>query len=254
MAAGFEPNPSRRYGESITRLAVVFAVVDGRPAAPDSFYRLRYQVVADPGEIVARGDTTVARTGGRTATVIRPAMGPIPAGTYRLELELVSPLPPPARGKKAVPIHREKPFTVEASAATLWADPRASLDVLRYIATDQEIAEMDALRTNTQQREFWNAFWKRRDPSPETPENERMDEFYKRVQYANQHFGLGSGWRTDMGRIYIVNGQPDEVVRNPFNVDRPPEEIWYYYRDRKTFVFIDKDGFGRYELDPARSR
>jgi hypothetical protein len=56
-----------------------------------------------------------------------------------------------------------------------------------------------------------------------------------------------------MGRIYIKYGQPDEVVRSPFNIDRPPEEIWYYYQDRHTYYFVDKDGFGRYELDIIRS-
>jgi hypothetical protein len=56
-----------------------------------------------------------------------------------------------------------------------------------------------------------------------------------------------------MGCIYIRHGKPDEIVRNPFNFDRPPEEIWYYYRARKTYFFVDEDGFGRYELDPNRS-
>src|SRR5258705_11012339 len=75
---------------------------------------------------------------------------------------------------------------------------------------------------------------------------------FRSVQYANQHFATGGpGWKSDMGRIYIVFGRPDEVVRNPFNFDRPPEEIWYYYRDRRTFVFVDRDGFGRYELVSA---
>jgi GWxTD domain-containing protein len=188
--------------------------------------------------------------------MIRPALGAVEAGSYRFVVELKSPLPPPVGGKKSQPIHRERTFTVEPSSATVWADPHGTIDVLRYIASDQENDEMNSLRTPEQQKEFWEDFWKRRDPSPGTPENERMDEFYKRVQYANQHFGTGAaiGWKTDMGRIYIVNGQPDEVVRNPFNVDRPPEEIWYYYRERKTFVFVDRDGFGRYELDNARSK
>jgi len=83
---------------------------------------------------------------------------------------------------------------------------------------------------------------------------EARDEFYKRVTYANQHFSAGTqGWRTDMGRIYIKYGQPDEVVRNPFRFEGPPEEIWYYYRARYTFFFVDRDGFGRYEIDDSRS-
>ena len=82
-----------------------------------------------------------------------------------------------------------------------------------------------------------------------------MEEFYRRVRYADQRFGVGGpGWKTDMGRIYIQYGPPDEIVRNPFRFDGPPEEIWYYYQSRRTFTFVDRDGFGRYELDLERSR
>jgi hypothetical protein len=81
-----------------------------------------------------------------------------------------------------------------------------------------------------------------------------LEEFYRRVQYANQHFSVGiNGWRTDMGRIYIQRGPPDEVVSNPFNFDRPPEQIWYYYKLRRAYVFVDRDGFGRYELETVRN-
>jgi GWxTD domain-containing protein len=114
---------------------------------------------------------------------------------------------------------------------------------------------MKELKTPEERSAFWEQFWKRRDPSPETPENEAMDEFYRRVQYANQHFSVGrAGWRTDMGQIYIKYGEPDEVVRSPFNFDRDPEEVWYYYRDRRTFTFVDTHGFGLYDLDMTRSQ
>jgi GWxTD domain-containing protein len=254
-AGAFDPNPSRHYGVNITRLAATFEIVDNRgQASPDSTYRLHYQVLSDLPQPSANGDTAVTRLGARTPVVIRPAMGAVEAGSYRFVVELKSPLPPPVGGKKSQPIHREKTFTVEPSSATLWADPHGTIDVLRYIASDQENDEMNSLRTPEQQREFWEDFWKRRDPSPGTPENEKMDEFYKRVTYANQHFTAGTqGWRTDMGRIYIKYGQPDEVVRNPFRFEGPPEEIWYFYRARYTFFFVDRDGFGRYELDESRS-
>jgi GWxTD domain-containing protein len=122
--------------------------------------------------------------------------------------------------------------------------------VLRIIADDQERGEMSRLTTEEERRAFWDEFWKKRDPTPDTPQNEEMQEFYQRVQYANQHFGTGGpGWKSDMGATYIKYGPPDEVERHPFNFDRPPEEIWYYYRDKWTFVFVDRDGFGRYQLE-----
>jgi GWxTD domain-containing protein len=254
-AAALDPNPSRRYGENLSRFAFTGEVVDSRPpGVPDSTYRLHYQILSDLQSTVAQGDTAVARRGGRTPFLIHLLLGPLDPGSYRVVLDLMSPIISPSKGKKAVPIRREKSFVVEQTAAAVALDPKTSLEVLRYIATDDELRDMDRLKTIEEKLAFWASFWKARDPSPETPQNEARDEFYKRVSYANQHFTAGTqGWRTDMGRIYIKYGQPDEVVRNPFRFEGPPEEIWYFYRARYTFFFVDRDGFGRYELDESRS-
>lgn len=249
-------NPSRSFGDDLPRFAVAGEIVDNRAAgAPDSLYKLSYRVLNEIQSVVAQGDTTLARRPPRTPFVIRPRFGPLEPGLFRFVLELTGPLVPAKGEKKPSPIRREKTFTVEASVASAAVDLKTTLDVLRYIATDAELTEMDRLKTPEERQAFWEAFWRRHDPTPETTRNEAMDEFYKRVRYANQRFGVGGpGWKTDMGRIYIQFGQPDEIVRNPFRFDGPPEEIWYYYQSRKTFVFVDRDGFGRYEQDLERSR
>ena len=250
------PNPSRSFGDELPRFAAGGEIVDNRAAgAPDSVYQLSYRILNELQVSVAHGDTSIVRRGSHTAFLIRPGLGPLEPGSYRFALELSSPLLPTKGQKKATPIRREKPFTVMPSAASATVDLKTALEVLRYIATDAELTEMDRLRTPEERRAFWEAFWQRRDPLPETSRNEAMEEFYKRVRYADQRFGVGGpGWKTDMGQIYIVYGQPDEIVRNPFRFDGPPEELWYYYQSRKTFVFVDRDGFGRYELDRDRSR
>jgi len=255
--AALIPNPSRSFGDELPRFAVGGEVVDNRPqGAPDSTYKLNYQVLNELQAVVARGDTSIVRRGPRTPFLIRPGFGPLESGTYRFILELSSPLTPaPDKKKKPAPIRREKSFTVVPSAASATADIKTALEVLRYIATEAELTEMDGLKSPEERQRYWEAFWRSRDQSPETTRNEAMEEFYKRVRYADQRFGVGGpGWKTDMGRTYIVYGQPDEIVRNPFRFDGPPEEIWYYYQLRKTFVFVDMDGFGRYELDDKRSR
>ena len=254
--AALVPNPSRSFGDDLPRFAAGGEVVDNRAAgAPDSVYQLGYRILNDLQVSVAHGDTAIARRGSRTAFLIRPGLGPLEPGSYRFVLELSSPLLPTKGQKKPTPIRREKPFTVVPSAASATVDLKTALEVLRYIATDAELKEMDRLKTPEERRAFWETFWQGRDPFPETSRNEAMEEFYKRVRYADQRFGVGGpGWKTDMGQIYIVYGQPDEIVRNPFRFDGPPEEIWYYYQSRKTFVFADRDGFGRYELDRDRSR
>ncbi len=99
---------------------------------------------------------------------------------------------------------------------------------------------------------FFQRFWKERDPDPSTAKNELKDEYFRRVNYANQHFSTMTldGWQTDRGRILIKFGFPDDIERHPFEIDGPPYEVWQYYSLRKTFLFIDYTGFGDYRLDP----
>jgi GWxTD domain-containing protein len=252
--AALIPNPARRYSEDVTSLAVYGEIVDSRPAAPsDSGYRIQFRVLNDQQERVLERDTTLARAGGRTPFLLRPPTTSLVPGSYRFLVELKAPLLPQPGGKR-LPIRREKSFEVVQSVASIVADPKTTFKILEYIADSDERKEMKAADTPESQRDFWERFWKRRDPSPDTPENEAMEEFYRRIQYANQHFSVGGpGWMTDMGKVYIKYGQPDEVVRSPFNIDRHPEEIWYYYALRKTFFFVDHTEFGRYDLDSRSS-
>ena len=122
------------------------------------------------------------------------------------------------------------------------------LEALSYIATPQE---MDWLRSMPvdQQAAAWEEFWRRRDPSPETQRNEVQLEFFRRVRYAEHHFqGFGPGWRSDMGRIYIKFGPPDQIESRPPSATDPQLEIWYYNQPYRRFVFADREGFGRFLL------
>lgn len=97
---------------------------------------------------------------------------------------------------------------------------------------------------------FFKRFWKERDPNPKTKKNELMDEYFRRINYANINFsGLSlSGWETDRGRILIKFGYPDDVERHPFELESKPYEIWRYHSLRKVFLFEDDTGFGTYRL------
>ncbi len=96
-----------------------------------------------------------------------------------------------------------------------------------YIITDEERATFKRLQTDDEREQFIEQFWLRRDPSPDTVENEFKEEHYRRIQYANDHFASGiPGWKTDRGRIYITFGPPDERDEHPSggSYERPPEE------------------------------
>ena len=121
---------------------------------------------------------------------------------------------------------------------------------LRYIAKPKDLRTIREGATKQERRERFLAFWQKRDPTPSTPDNERMDEYYARIDYANRHYsGRNSGWETDRGHTLILYGEPDEVVSNTADVsfDRP-YEVWHYRRIGRRFIFVDRAGNGQYQL------
>jgi GWxTD domain-containing protein len=98
---------------------------------------------------------------------------------------------------------------------------------VRWIITDEERAAFRQLSNDEERDQFIEAFWARRDPTPDTPENEFKEEHYRRIAYANEHFAAGiPGWKTDRGRIYVMYGPADEVESHPSGgtYERPMEE------------------------------
>ena len=98
---------------------------------------------------------------------------------------------------------------------------------VRWIISDEERAAFKQLSNDEERDAFIENFWLRRDPTPDTAENEFKEEHYRRIAYANEHFAAGiPGWRTDRGRIYIMYGKPDEIDSHPSGgfYERPQEE------------------------------
>jgi GWxTD domain-containing protein len=96
-----------------------------------------------------------------------------------------------------------------------------------WIITDEERAAFKQLSNDEERDNFIEAFWQRRDPTPDTEENEYKEEHYQRIAYSNEHFAAGiPGWKTDRGRIYIIYGKPDEIESHPSGgtYERPMEE------------------------------
>src|SRR5579871_4075109 len=96
-----------------------------------------------------------------------------------------------------------------------------------YIITDEERQAWKRLSTDDERQQFIEQFWLRRDPTPDTEENEFKEEHYRRIAYANERFASGiPGWKTDRGRIYIMYGPPDEIEDHSSggSYQRPIEE------------------------------
>src|SRR6266850_8286573 len=96
-----------------------------------------------------------------------------------------------------------------------------------WIITDEERSAFKQLSNDEERENFIESFWQRRDPTPDTAENEYKEEHYRRIAYANERYASGiPGWKTDRGRIYIVFGPPDEIESHPSGgtYERPMEE------------------------------
>ena len=141
-----------------------------------------------------------------------------------------------------------------------------------YIITDEERSAFLQLQTNEEREQFIEAFWQRRDPTPDTVENEFKEEHYRRIAYANERFSSGiPGWRTDRGRMYIMWGKPDELESHTQGeiYNRPMSEgggqtttyayeQWtYHYMEgigqNITIEFVDPTGTGEFHItnDPG---
>ena len=121
---------------------------------------------------------------------------------------------------------------------------------MKYILENDEFKQSDKKIRNDKEKLFYT-LWKKRDPTPDTEYNELMDEYYKRVAYANENFdGWESGWETDRGMVYILFGPPDQVERtNSSMANSTLYQIWTYHKVNKQFVFKDQNGFGDFRLD-----
>lgn len=163
---------------------------------------------------------------------------------------------------------RTKEFKSELKDAyKTWLDQ----DV-HWIITDQEGKAFKSLSNDEERDAFIEAFWQRRNPNPDSPENEYREEHYRRIAYANEHFAAGKpGWKTDRGHIYISFGKPDNIDSHPSggSYQRPmeegggetatfPFEVWHYrylegIGDNIDIEFVDTCMCGDYHMTLDRS-
>ena len=124
-----------------------------------------------------------------------------------------------------------------------------SIRQLKYVATDRQIDTIRKGETDADKLRLFEAFWKRLDPTPHTEKNEAQEEYYKRIDYANENFkAYREGWLSDKGQVYIVFGPPLNIERTNHSLsDNRTFERWTY-RNNRIIVFVDVSGFGDFRL------
>jgi len=141
-----------------------------------------------------------------------------------------------------------------------------------WIISEEEARAFKNLSNDEERDAFIEQFWLRRNPDPDSPDNEFKEEHYRRIAYANEHFAAGKpGWKTDRGHIYISFGKPDSIDAHPSGgtYERPmdegggetstfPFETWHYrylegIGDNIDIEFVDTCQCGDYHFTIDRS-
>jgi GWxTD domain-containing protein len=236
------PSVTRHFGIMPSRMSVFYEVYAPKAFVGDTAY-VAYEARGDRRTTTFRDTAVVYLSSTVVPVVFLLQADELVPGEYDLKLRWS--LASTGGWRES---HKE-PFVVDWSVlGVVRADWKSAVDQLRYVANNEEL---DRLRDAPESARLsaFVAFWDSRDPEPDLPGNPLRDEYYRRVRFAEANFSVFTdGWRTDMGRVYIVNGPPDEIDRHPFSLETKPYEVWYYYRLRKRYVFMDVNGYGEYEL------
>lgn len=257
------PSITRAYGNPDTALPFYFELYANPPGKS---CLLIYEIVQRYKGTWVGESARVQPQEYRTPFLADLSVTNLPPGQYRLKVALYE------GGKERA--KREAEFRVNWNWGTaLKHNFDNVLLLLSYFSRQSDLKELK--KTPLEKRlETWEKFWKERDPTEATVENEAREEFERRVLFADSYFGhMGQpGWRTDMGKIYIRYGEPDQVdedrtgQRNTSphvdDVDHysstitrirqtgHPNQTWYYFNHRRAFYFEDVTGSGSWVLKP----
>ena len=244
------PNAARQYPSGKTLLYLYFEIYNLQPPATQTnnnvevFYSIENNkgdtLLFVPAQTFAKPGTSCLKTQTLNIFGFEP-------GEYTLSMRATD----LASGAVA---SREKSFWVYDPNQILSVskeDIKRYRDQIKYFATPKELDVYDMLGPNEIQP-FLVRFWHSRDTSPETPENEFMLDVFARIDYANKHFkGPRGGLNSDMGRVFVIYGQPDEIENESMNIKGKPYIIWHYYTSssgKHYFAFVDKNIDGVYTL------
>ena len=273
------PRPAElRWGSTLVTAAAELQLT---PLRSTAYYLLEaYSAKADSGTLSLR----VVDSSGKalTSTPATPVLVPDGGGVLKGQLDLTG-LPPGRYDMVARVVFSEKSIERSARFSMAALDETLDKDVARreaikltdagyfeamneaelaiakeplaLIAESGELSKYSKELSLRAKRRFLTEFWRRRDPTPNTPVNEIRLRFYDGVADANEAFrergrSAVPGWKTDRGRIYVRNGAPDEKLERIQAGSSPPYEVWRFRRGKdRYYIFADRsNGVGIYEL------
>jgi GWxTD domain-containing protein len=240
------PNVSSYVGEMTEGFSIFFEAYDYTPVDSAMFV---LDVRNLRGDIVQSDTLRRSLQREKNSCFMKITSQKVPAGEYEMEVRVF-----PQGGKEGWKL-TDSVISVKHIFTVRWkglptpiTDLDLAIDQLQYISNRETIDSMKNADPASKKEKFL-AFWKKRDPTPNTETNELMEEYFQRIDYANKNFShYVPGWKSDRGMVYIIFGAPSNIERRPFDMDSKPYEIWTYFEMNREFVFVDQSGFGDYRL------
>lgn len=239
------PNVTRVYGDVSLDLYLYYEVYHLKMDEQQKrgTFNVLYEIRDSRGRLGLSYETTIDKPGPSSAQSLKLDLSKLKQGPQTIEITVKD-------NDTSKKVQAKSEFSIQWSDLFLVEnDFDLAVEQLRYIASEDQVRTLKNAPGN-ERKDAWNDFWKSKDPTPGTPQNELKKEYYRRIRYANENFSTfgRNGWKSDMGAIYIIYGPPSEVERHPYEFTSKPYEIWYYYAINRSFLFVDENGFGDYRL------
>ena len=243
------PNVWRRYGVLNPNLIFYYEIYGIDTSYNESLFA-EYKIIAPDRRVVKTlNEVPIKRTATQRSVLHIINVESLPSSTYELSIIIIDQI----SGKKT-DVHRNFEifqFDRLISKSTLSQDEIYMFDQLfRYLA-DQKDYQLYKKLNDNEKGIFIVQFWKSKDPTPSTPENEYLLDIVGRFNYANNNFSWGDdeGWESDRGRVLLQYGMPDQIESHDSEPSTLPYEVWTYQMDKNyIFVFIDKNSNGYFTL------
>ena len=261
------PNASNLYGSQNRKIFGFCEVYNfDYDKSSDGKYKVQYSITDLNDNVVTSLDWTPKKKPGTSAVELNSLdIQDLSSGLYNFKItvidESVNQQSESVKRFYIMKDDRKELFTKTLEESNLSALTEKQLDEMfgpmKYYAIDKEIRRYRKSDIEGK-RNIISKFWIRRDPDPSTPINEAQAEFQQRLQYVDGQFSTPrqKGWKTDLGRVFLIYGAPSEIERYPSSIEAKPYQIWHYYEIEGgvQFTFVDKTGFGQMELVHSTAR
>ncbi len=251
------PNVFKSFDSEFKKYSVYFEIYDGKFSKKNSdstqtlseakdVITIRYRVLDKNQRLIYEDSSTRAVSQFQTFSSIEIDKSKVPFGKYVLDVTLL--YGGHRASSKSVFDVRLSSFTAPSLRSSAF-DLDVAIRQMRHVSRNLDVSKI-LKGTQDEKAKFFQDFWRAKDPTPNTERNELMEEYFRRVDYANRYFtsGYREGWDTDRGMVFIIMEAPDDIERHPFESDTKPYEVWYYYSANLKLVFVDFSQIGDYEL------